>query len=132
MATDTSKSLQELSRRERQIMDAIYAAGSATANEVRGALPDPPSYSAVRAMLRILEEKGMLEHEQRGARYVYRPRVSKEVASRSAMRRLVATFFGGSVSHAAAALIDDADGLSEADLDALQQMIERARKGEGK
>ena len=132
MSPTQKKQLQQLSRRERQIMDAIYVAGSATVSEVREALDDAPSYSAVRTLLGILEDKGLLKHEQRGARYIYSPRVSKRVASRSAMRRLVDTFFGGSVGHAAVALIDDADDLSEAELDALQALIDRARREGGK
>src|SRR5215469_13592343 len=76
-----------LSRRERQIMDVLHARGQATAAEVLAALPDPPSYSAVRALLRILEEKGHVKHHRDGARYVYLPRVSKEAASKSALRR---------------------------------------------
>jgi BlaI family transcriptional regulator, penicillinase repressor len=98
-----------LSRRERQIMDALHAQGQATAAEVRAALPDPPSYSAVRALLRILEEKGHLKHRRKGVRYVYVPCVSRKTASRTAMRRLVATYFQGSAAQAAAALLETAD-----------------------
>ncbi len=118
-----------LSRRERQIMDALHQRGRATAAEVLGSLPDPPSYSAVRALLRILEEKGHVKHLKAGAQYVYQPRISRERARRSALQRLVSTFFGGSVSQAVAALLEQADTeLSESELQELEKMIERARK----
>lgn len=120
------------SRRERQIMDALHARGQATAAEVLAALPDPPSYSAVRALLRILEDKGHLKHRREGARYVYMPRVSRATARRSAIRRIVSTFFQGSVTNAVAALLETSDTqLSAADLDRLQAMIQRA-KSEGR
>jgi predicted transcriptional regulator len=118
-----------LSRRERQIMDALHAKQSATAAEVLAALPDPPGYSAVRALLRILEQKGQVKHRRDGARYVYLPRLSREVASRSALKRVVSTFFQGSVSQAMAALLEKADTeLSDAELDQLEQIIKQARK----
>jgi BlaI family penicillinase repressor len=118
-----------LSRRERQIMDVLIARGRATAAEVLAALPDPPSYSAVRALLRILEEKNHVKHVRDGARYVYLPKVSRETASRSALKRLVSTFFQGSVSQAMAALLEQADTeMSEAELNKLQQIIKQARK----
>ncbi|MCC7178560.1 MAG: BlaI/MecI/CopY family transcriptional regulator [Acidobacteria bacterium] len=120
---------ESLSRRERQIMDVLYARGSATAAEVREALPDPPSYSAVRALLRILEEKGHVRHNQDGPRYVYLPQVSRERARKSALRRLVSTFFEGSAAQAAAALIGT-ERLSKADLERLSSIIEKARRGE--
>jgi predicted transcriptional regulator len=117
------------SRRERQIMDVLHAKESATAAEIQAALADPPGYSAVRALLRILEEKGHVRHRQEGARYVYVSRVSKEAASRSALKRLVATFFQGSATQAMAALLETADTeLSDADLNKLRQIIEQARK----
>src|SRR5215218_958496 len=94
-----------LSRRERQILDILYAKGSATAAEVRGALPDAPSYSAVRALLRILEEKGHAHHEAQGTRYVYLPSVPRESARNSALTRIIQTFFDGSAAQAAAALV---------------------------
>jgi predicted transcriptional regulator len=120
---------QQLSRRERQIMDVLHAQESATAAEVRAALPSPPSYSAVRALLRILEDKGHVKHEQDGPRYVYLPCVSRENASKSALKRLVATFFQGSVTQAMAALLEAADTkLSDAELDKLRQMIKQTRK----
>jgi predicted transcriptional regulator len=116
-----------LSRRERQIMDVIYAQGQATAAEVVAALPDPPSYSAVRALLRILEQKGHLRHQEDGPRYVFLPTVSRDRARKSALRNLVRTFFDGSPAQAAAALIDQAD-LSDDDVVRLAEIIEKARK----
>jgi predicted transcriptional regulator len=116
-----------LSRRERQIMDVVYARGRATAAEVVAALPDPPSYSAVRALLRILEQKGHLRHEADGPRYVFLPTVSRDRARRSALRNLVRTFFDGSPAQAAAALLDQAN-LNEADARRLSQLIEKAKK----
>src|SRR5512139_1120211 len=98
-----------LSRRERQIMDVLHAREQATAAEVLAALPDPPSYSAVRALLRILEEKGHLRHRRDGARYVYLPRGSRETARRSAIRRVVSTFFQGSITQTVAALLETSD-----------------------
>ena len=121
--------IETLSRRERQIMDVLYARGSATAADIRDALPDAPSYSAVRALLRILEEKGHARHEQQGLRYVYSPQVSRERARRSALKRLVSTFFGGSAAQAAAALIGS-ESLSKDEVTRLAAMLERARKGE--
>lgn len=119
----------ELSRRERQIIDILYAQGRATAAEVQTQLPDPPSYSAVRAMLRILEEKGHVRHEQDGPRYVYRPTVARESAKRSAMRHMLQTFFDGSAEQAISALLDGSSAkLSEAELDRLAQMIDQARR----
>ena len=118
---------ETLSRRERQIMDVIYARGKATAAEVTAALPDPPSYSAVRASLRILEQKGHLRHQEDGPRYVFLPTVSRGRARKSALRNLVRTFFDGSPAHAAAALIDQAD-LSDDDFARLAAVIEKARR----
>lgn len=117
----------QLSRRERQIMDIVYARGQATAAEVTAAMPDPPSYSAVRALLRILEQKGHLRHQQAGPRYVFLPTVSRDRARRSALRNLVRTFFDGSAAQAAAALIDQAQ-LSDEDFDRLATAIDKARK----
>src|SRR5438034_268690 len=118
-----------LSRRERQIMDVIHAKGRATAAEVLAAMPEPPSYSAVRALLRILEEKGHVRHRRQGARYVYVPRVSPAIARRSALKRLVSTFFQGSVAQAVAALLETADTqLSDEELKRLEQKIQQARK----
>jgi predicted transcriptional regulator len=119
----------DLSRRERQIIDILYEQGRATAAEVQAALPDPPSYSAVRAMLRILEEKGHVRHEQDGPRYVYLPTVGRETAKKSAMRHMVRTFFEGSASQAISALLDDPRAkFSEDELDRLARLIDDARK----
>jgi predicted transcriptional regulator len=110
-------------------MDILYARGSASAQEVREAMADPPSYSAVRAMLRVLEEKGHVGHEQVGPRYVFAPKVPRAKARRSALQHLVRTFFDGSTENAVAALLDlDSTTLSKAELDRLAAMIERARK----
>ncbi len=110
-------------------MDVLHARAHATAAEVRTALPDPPSYSTVRALLRILEDKGHIKHRQEGARYVYLPCVSKETASRSALKRLVSTFFQGSATQAMAALLEAHDTqLSDAELNQLQQLIKQAKK----
>lgn len=120
---------QELSRRERQIIDILYAQGRATAAEVQALLPDPPSYSAVRAMLRILEEKGHVRHAQDGPRYVYVPTVARESAKRSAMRHMLQTFFDGSAEQAISALLDDSSSkLSDEELDRLARMIDQARR----
>jgi len=119
---------EDLSRRERQIMDSIYRRGKATAAEVLSDLPDPPSYSAVRTMLRLLEDKGHLRHEQDGPRYVYVPMVARENARLSALQHLVSTFFNGSAEQAMAALLEISDAdLSDEQLGRLQQMIENAR-----
>src|SRR5262245_53909251 len=118
-----------LSRRERQIMDILHAHREATAAEVLAALPDPPSYSAVRALLRILEEKGHAKHRRQGARYVYVPCLSRLTASRSALKRVVSTFFQGSTAQAVAALLETADTkLSDKELTGLREIIEQARK----
>lgn len=119
----------ELSRRERQIMDIVYRLGEAGAAEVRENLPDPPSYSAVRAMLRVLEEKGHLRHEQRGPRYVFHATVSVESARRSALRRLLRIFFDNSLEEAVATLLDvESSNVTEEELDRLARMIDQARK----
>src|SRR6516165_5634857 len=120
---------QDLSRRERQILDILYQRGLATAAEVQAALPEPPSYSAVRALLRILEEKGHVRHQQDGPRYVYLPTVARDNAKRSAMRHMLKTFFDGSAEQAISALLDDASArLSPEELDRLARLIEDARK----
>ena len=118
-----------LSRRERQILDILYRAGKATAAEVHAALPDRPSYSAVRASLRILEQKGHARHEEQGPRYLFAPTVPRHKARQSALRHLLDTFFQGSAEQAVAALLDgDASWLSEQELARLADLIERARK----
>ena len=127
--TETDALSQKLSRRERQIMDFLYQHGRATAAEVQANLPDPPSYSAVRAMLRVLEAKGHARHEQDGPRYVYRPRVGRDRAKLSALRHLVRTFFDGSREQVVAALLDDSTTqLSDDELDRLSRLIDRARQ----
>jgi predicted transcriptional regulator len=115
-----------LSRRERQIMDALYRRSRATAAEVREEMPDPPSYSAVRAMLRVLEEKGHVRHEEEALRYVFIPTASRALATRSALAHLVTTFFEGSTERAVAALLDGK--LSQQELDRLAVLIESAKK----
>lgn len=118
----------QLSRRERQIMDVVYRLGQATAAEVLAELPEPPSYSAVRAMLRLLEEKGHVRHEQDGPRYVYLPTVNRDKARRSAMRHLVRTFFDGSTEDAVAALLQNDAGISDEELSRLAKLIDGAKK----
>ena len=121
-----------LSRRERQILDILYARGRATAAEILESLPDPPSYSTIRALLRVLEQKGHVRHEEEGPRYVFLPRVSRQRASVTALRHVLNTFFDGSAVAAAAALVDgSASKLSTEELDRLEALIEKARK-EGK
>jgi predicted transcriptional regulator len=118
----------DLSRRERQILDALYRAGRATAADVRKAMPDAPSYSAVRTLLGILEGKGHVRHEQDGVRYVYMPTVERERAKRSALRHMVHTFFEGSATQAIAALLDeDSKRLSDEDWNRLKAMVDRAQ-----
>ena len=126
---DTGPTPSDLSRRERQIMDVIYRRGRASAADVVADLDDPPSYSAVRALLRILEDKGHLRHESEGGKYVYTPTRPREHAGRSALRRVLQTFFDNSAEKAVAALLDLHDSeLSRADLDRLAHLIEQARK----
>ena len=118
----------QLSRRERQIMDVLYTRGRATAAEVMELLPQAPSYSAVRAMLRILEAKGHVAHEHDGPRYVFRPTVAREAARRGAIDHLIRTFFDGSPASAAAALLESADEIPEEDLERLSMLIEKSRR----
>jgi len=123
------KGQKNLSRRERQIMDIIYALQKATVNQVLGRLPSPPSYSAVRALLRVLELKGHLVHCQDGPRYVYAPTWPREQARRSALKHLLQTFFDDSTEDAVAALLDiSEDNLSAEDYGRLLELIEKARK----
>jgi predicted transcriptional regulator len=123
------KAERNLSRRERQIMDVIYAKGIATAAEVQATLPDPPSKTAVRTLLRILETKGHLTHAQDGPRYVYRAVRSRERVGRSSLRRVLDTFFGGSLERAVAAhLTGSTTELSPEELKGLSQLIHQARK----
>jgi predicted transcriptional regulator len=119
----------QLSRRERQIMDVVYRLGKSSVSDVLERLPDPPSYSAVRALMRILEEKGHLKHEQDGPRYVYIPTVPRDAAQVTALSHMVRTFFGGSTEAAVAALLELPEhGLSENELARLSRLIDDARK----
>jgi BlaI family penicillinase repressor len=121
-----------LSRRERQIMDILYRRGKSSASEVREAMPSAPGYSAVRAMLRVLEEKGHVRHREEGLKYVYLPTVTHDKAKRSAVKHLVDTFFKESPEQVVAALLDvSSTRLTRAELDRMAEMIEEARK-EGK
>ena len=120
---------RDLSRRERQILDILYERGQATAADVQTALPEPPSYSAVRALLRILEDKGHVRHQQDGPRYVYVPTVARDNAKRSALRHVMKTFFDNSAEQAISALLDEGSSkLSPAELDRLARLIDTARK----
>lgn len=121
------------SRRERQIMDAIYAAGPLSVADVRAAIPDPPSYSAVRALLRILVDKGHLKHDDVDGKYVYSPIRPRESAARGALRRVLSTFFDNSAAKAVAALLDVTETEVSADeLAELADLIEKAKKKAGK
>jgi BlaI family transcriptional regulator, penicillinase repressor len=119
----------QLSRRERQIMEIVYRKGNATAAEVHGEMPDRPSYSAVRALLRVLEAKGHLRHRQDGPRYVYSPTVPRDRARRSALQRVVGTFFAGSVTDAVAALLDlESARLDDDELERLSTLVAEAQQ----
>jgi BlaI family transcriptional regulator, penicillinase repressor len=121
-----------LSRRERQIMEILFQRGKASAAEVRESMSDAPGYSAVRAMLRILEEKGHVKHQAEGLKYVYVPSIGRDKAKRTAVKHLMETFFNGSPEHVVAALLDvSSTRLSPENLDRMAQLIEAARK-EGK
>lgn len=124
--------LAHLSRRERQILEILYERGKASAAEVRQAMPDAPGYSAVRALLRVLEEKGHVRHEEQGAKYVYLPVVARNKARRSAVKHVMDTFFSGSPEQIVAALLDvSAARLTREELDRMAAMIEQAKR-EGK
>jgi predicted transcriptional regulator len=119
----------DLGRRERQLMEVVYRLGRASAAEVLAELPDPPSYSAVRAMLRILEEKGHLAHEREGTRHIYHPTIARDDVGDSTMKHVLRTFFAGSATAAMAALLDAAEEPpTEEELDAMERMITRARE----
>ena len=123
------KEQHKLSRRERQIMDVLYRMGRATAAEILENIPDPPGYSAVRAMLRVLEEKKHIRHEEKDLRYVFMPVVTRDKARRSAVRHLLDTFFDGSPEQAVATLLDVSGGtLSTEEFDRLAALIENARQ----
>lgn len=119
----------KLSRRERQIMDIVYQRGSVSVADVHKDLPDPPSYSAVRALLRILEEKGYLTHGKSGRRYIYRPTQPRHLAGRSALKQIFQTFFDKSIEKTIIALVSEVD-LSDEELDRLSRLIEQAKKGD--
>jgi predicted transcriptional regulator len=120
---------QQLTKRERQIMDVLYAAGTASAAEVLRSLPNPPSYSTVRALLRILVEKGDVRYQKKGNRYIYRPTRSHRKAARSALSRVVDTFFAGSLHNTVAGLLECSDQqLSKSEWDELATLIETARQ----
>ena len=119
----------ELARRERQIMDVIFKLGEATVGEVLERLPDPPSYSSVRTIIRKIEAKGLLSHRQDGKRYVYRAKQSRETASRTALQKLMDVFFSGSAPDTVAAIMDvSAKTLDPDDLDRISKIIDQARK----
>jgi BlaI family transcriptional regulator, penicillinase repressor len=120
------KNQHSLSRRERQVMDVLIARGRASVTEIQAAIPDPPGYSAVRATLRIMEEKGYIRHEQQGASYVYLPKIAPERARRSALRQMLDTLFNGSPEQVMAALLDAKPSPEE--LDRIAAMIETARQ----
>ncbi len=118
-----------LSRRERQIMDIIYAAGSATAREIHEQMIDPPTYATVRTILRVLLEKNQLKHRQEGKSYIYSPVNPREVVAESAMKRLVRTFYDGSVEQAVSGLLGlDDKKLDIAELERIKEMIEHAER----
>jgi predicted transcriptional regulator len=120
----------KLSRRERQIMDVLYQRQRASVAEIRESLASPPSYSAVRALLRILEEKGHIRHAEKDLRYVYFPTVSRRRVRRAALRHLVETFFDGSAAQTVATLLDPSTArMSESELDRISELIVKARKG---
>jgi BlaI family penicillinase repressor len=123
------ESQQGLSRRERQIMDILYQRGKSSASEVREGMADAPSYSAVRAMLRVLEEKGHVRHQEEGLKYVYLPTVARDKAKRSAVKHLIDTFFQDSPEQVVAALLDvSSTRLTREELDRMTEMIEKAKK----
>jgi predicted transcriptional regulator len=129
MSKMTKNAQWELGRRERQIMDIVFKLGRASVGQVQSELPDPPSYSAVRAMLGFLEDKGYLRHEQDGLKYVYVVTTDRKKARASALEHLVKTFFAGSVADAAAALIDLPDsGLSPKERQRMLEAIEQAKQ----
>ncbi len=120
---------KNLSRRERQIMDILYELKEATALQVLERLPEPPSYSAVRALLRVLEQKGLVVHREDGPRYIFTPILAREKARRSALRHLMKTFFDDSPTDAVAALLNiSEENLSEEDYDRILKLIQKARK----
>jgi BlaI family penicillinase repressor len=129
----TTASNDPLSRRERQVMNIIYAKGRATATEIHAALPEPPTFSATRAIIRTLEEKGHIRHEEQGLKYIYLPVVPADKARRSALSNVVATFFQGSPSRLLATLLDSSTSkISDEELRELEELIRKARQEKGK
>jgi BlaI family transcriptional regulator, penicillinase repressor len=125
----TAKSQQNLGRRERQIMEVIFELGEASVASVLERLPDPPSYSAVRTMIRLLEGKGYLRHRREGTKYIYRSTEPKDSVSRSALRHIIKTFFGGSASDTVAAILDvTSEKLSKEEFNRIERLIDDARK----
>ncbi len=123
------KDLDRLSRRERQIMDIIYRQNEATVTEVHRSIPDPPSYSAVRALMGILEEKGLVKHKKRGRAYLYRPTISQNQARDSALKHVMRIFFDGSVAGVVASLVDLSDkNLSDDEFERLEKLVQDKRK----
>lgn len=119
----------DLSRRERQVMDIVYCLGEASATDIHEALPDPPTFSATRAVIRTLEQKGHIRHREEGLRYLYLPVIPVEKARKSAVAHMVSTFFNGSPARLMAALIDSSDKkISNEELKSLEALIQRARK----
>lgn len=116
-----------LSRRERQILEVIFRNGRATAQEVLAQLPDPPTYTSVRGLLRVLETKGHVRHEEENGRYVYFPTMTRQRAAKSALRNVISTFFDNSPSAAMAALLGGQKSLSEEELDRLEELVTKAR-----
>jgi BlaI family transcriptional regulator, penicillinase repressor len=128
-----SKIEAELSRRERQIMDVLFARGRATGPQIQEGLADKPNYSSVRTILRVLERKGYVRHVEEGLRYVYEPTIAREAASRSALQRIIRTFFDGSAKDAVAALLDpSAFPLTEEELSELARIVDRAQNSRAK
>jgi predicted transcriptional regulator len=120
---------QKLSRRERQIMDIVYEKGECSVTDVLNAMPDPPSYSSIRALMRILEEKGHLKHRQAGLQYIFSPTQPQHSAGRSAIQQVIQTFFGGSAEKAVATLLSDGEvQLSDEELDRLSTLIDQAKQ----
>ena len=121
--------VHDLGRRERQILDIIFRRGEASVGDVLADIPDPPSYDSVRTMIRLLERKGFVRHRRQGTKYIYRPTLSHESASQSALTHLMKTFFQGSVADTVAAIFDSSsNNLSNEELDRLEHLIEQARK----
>ncbi len=123
------KGQKNLSRRERQIMDIVYVLGKVSVAQVLERIPNPPSYSAVRALLKVLEKKGHLKHKQKGPRYIYFPTLPREEARQNALKHIMQTFFDDSTEDVVAALLNISEGsLSETDYKRLSELIKKARK----